>query len=237
MKKYIHREENRWKFNFWWLQAAHSFSFWEYYNPEMMWFWKLRVLNDDIIWESGGFWMHPHNNMEIVTIPLSGSLEHKDSMRNHSTIHTWEVQAMSAWTGILHSEFNPSDTEKTQLFQIWIETKVLNISPQYNQKKFTESDRKNNIQTIVWPIQSENTVFINQDAYFSRANLDKWTSLEYTRKINTNGIYIISIEGEIEIENEILWSRDAIWLDAVDRVTIKWISDMSDILIIEVPMN
>lgn len=180
--------------------------------------------------------MHPHNNMEIVTIPLSGSLEHKDSMGNHSIIHTWEVQAMSAWTGILHSEFNPSDADKTQLFQIWIETKFPNISPQYNQKKFHLSDRKNKIQTLVWPLKSVETVFINQDAYFSRVHLDQWVSLEYKRKINTNGIYIISIEGKIEIENEILWNRDAIWLLDIDRVNIKWISNISDVLIIEVPM-
>jgi redox-sensitive bicupin YhaK (pirin superfamily) len=231
----IHKNKDRGRVNIGWLQSNHSFSFWEYYNPNMMWFWSIRVINDDIIWEGMWFWTHPHNDMEIITIPLSGSLKHKDSMWNESIITTGEVQAMSAWTGILHSEFNPSNTNNTELFQIWINTRKNHIEPQYNQKLFSEIERYNKIQLLVSPNREDNVVFINQDAYISRSNISKWTNVIYDIYNKNNWIYILVISWEWEISWEKLEGRDAIWITWVDNVSLNATSDL-DIIILEVPM-
>lgn len=235
--KYTHKEENRGKVDMWWTKTAHSFSFWEYFNPEMMWFGKLRVLNDDTLPASEWIWMHPHSNMEIITIPLRGSIFHSDSMWNKTEIKTWEVQAMSAWTWILHSEVNPSDSLEVELFQIWVETKENNIIPQYNQKKFSQSERKNKFQLLVSPDKNSNTVFVNQDTYFSRVELIEDNIIEYKKYNSDNWVYFMIINWSAEISWEKLSYRDAIWVVDEDNITLKVIWENVDVLIIEVPMN
>jgi redox-sensitive bicupin YhaK (pirin superfamily) len=233
--KNIHKNKGRWSVDIWWLQSKHSFSFWEYYNPNMMWFWSLRVINDDVIWEGMWFWTHPHNDMEIITIPLSGSLKHKDSMWNESIINTWEVQAMSAGTWILHSEYNPSNTQETQLFQIWILTRKNHIEPQYNQMNFNESDRLNKIQLLVSPDKTDNVVLINQDAYISRVKLETWKTIDYNIKNKNNWIYFIIISWKGKIAWIQLDLRDAIWITNEAKVLLQ-ADTQFDILILEVPM-
>jgi redox-sensitive bicupin YhaK (pirin superfamily) len=235
--KYLHKENNRGKVNMWWTKTAHSFSFWEYYNSEMMWFWALRVLNDDTLPASEWIWMHPHNNMEIITIPLAGSIFHSDSMWNKTEIKTGEVQAMSAWTGILHSEINPSDTIEVELFQIWIETREKNIQPQYNQKQFLETHRNNKFQLLVSPDQNKESVFINQDTYFSRIKLTDNKQIEYKKYNSKNWVYFMVINWSAEILWEELSYRDAIWIVDEDNISLQVLWESVDILVIEVPMN
>lgn len=235
--KIIHTGSSRWIFDFGWLQAAHSFSFWEYFDPSKMWFWTLRVINDDIIAAGQWFWTHPHNNMEIITIVLSWALEHKDSMGNSWVIQEWEVQAMSAGSWVLHSEFNPSHIQETNSFQIWIQTKKNDIQPQYNQKKFLPENRKNNFQLLVSPNKSDKNVFINQDAFISRVNLEKWRSIFYKKHLESNGIYMMSIYWNGTIYDETLHAKDAIGFTDENHIEIKSESDNFDVLILEVPMQ
>jgi redox-sensitive bicupin YhaK (pirin superfamily) len=235
MKIIKYNEKNRWKVDIWWLQSAHSFSFGQFFDPNLMWFWKLRVINDDIIAEWKWFWMHPHNNMEIITIVTKWSIKHEDSMWNSGIINQWEVQAMSAGSWILHSEYNPSSDSKTELFQIWIETKHNNIAPQYNQHKFLEYN-ENNIQLLVSPNNLDNAVYINQNAYISRGTINKEWVIQYKKYIHENWIYVLNIKWSINIDNNILNKRDAIWIIDWDNIVIEWISDNSELLIIEVPM-
>ena len=235
--KVIHKNTSRWIFDFGWLQAAHSFSFWEYFNPEKMGFWTLRVINDDIIAAWQWFWTHPHNNMEIITIVLSWALEHKDSMGNSWVIQAWEVQAMSAGSWVLHSEFNPSHIQETNSFQIWIQTKKNDIQPQYNQKKFLPENRKNNFQLLVSPNKSDKNVFINQDAYISRVDLEKWRSIFYKKHLENNGLYIMVISWNGIINGENLYEKDAIWITNENNIEIISESENFDVLILEVPMQ
>ena len=196
----------------------------------------LRVLNDDTIAPGMGFGMHPHDNMEIVTIPLKGVLEHHDNMGNTGQIKYGEIQAMSAGTGVLHSEYNGSKTEETKLFQIWIFPKVKNIAPRYEQKSFSATERKNKFQTIVSPEKSGQTMWINQDAFFSIGNFENGNSYDYEMKLKGNGAYVMIIEGEAEVAEKKLGRRDAIGIYETGKFTIKANAD-SEILVIEVPMN
>ena len=201
-----------------------------------MHFGLLRVLNDDTIAPAMGFGTHPHDNMEIVTIPLKGVLEHKDSMGNIGQIKPGEIQAMSAGSGIMHSEYNGSKTEETKLFQIWVFPKVKNIEPRYDQRKFSIEDRKNKFQAIVSPEKSDKVMWINQDSVFSLGNFEKGKSADYKMNFKGNGVYIMLVEGEIEVDGQKLTRRDAIGIWDTDKVSIKANSD-SEILAIEVPMN
>src|ERR1700752_1799615 len=204
----LHKAATRGHANHGWLNAYHSFSFAGYYNPERTHFGMLRVLNDDTIAAGMGFGSHPHDNMEIVTIPLSGVLEHKDSMGNIGQIKPGEIQAMSAGTGVYHSEYNGSKTEATKLFQIWVFPKVRNIAPRYDQRKFDVADRKNKFQTIVSPEKSDKTMWINQDAFFSLGNFSKGMTIDYKMNLKGNGVYFMLVEGEIEIDGQKLSRRD-----------------------------
>lgn len=234
MNKIIYKAESRGSFDYGWLKTNYSFSFNRYYNPERMNFGKLRVLNDDIILPAMGFDTHPHDNMEIITIPLQGSLEHKDSTGTSGIISTGEVQIMSAGSGIYHSERNPSKDEILCLFQIWILPKFMNIEPRYDQKKFNIDDRINKLQLIVSPEQNSNALWINQDAYLYLSNLKTANLLNYNLNLSGNVLFIMLIEGEIEIENEILKKRDAIGLSEFKSVSIKATKD-SELLFIEIP--
>ncbi len=236
MKKRIFKSGDRGKADHGWLIARHSFSFANYYDPEKIRFGTLRVLNDDIVKPSMGFGKHPHDNMEIVTIPLKGELAHEDSTGNKEVIYANEVQIMSAGSGLTHSEFNNSETEEVNLLQIWVFPKVRDIEPRYDQKKFNPEDRYNKIQTIVSPEKNDNTLWINQNAYFSLSDVDKDLIVNYEIKSKGNGVYVFLIEGKAEIDKDILDKRDAAGIEEADNIEVKAVEN-SRLLFIEVPMN
>lgn len=236
MKTIIHKSADRGHANHGWLNAKHSFSFASYHDPNKVHFGLLRVLNDDIVAPGTGFGMHPHDNMEIVTIPLQGTLEHRDSMGNIGTIKPNEIQAMSAGSGLMHSEYNHSKTEPINLLQIWVFPKERNIEPRYEQKVFSENDKLNKFKTIVAPVKSDDVMWINQDAYFSIGKFNEDTIQNYSIQHTGNGAYIFVIEGEAAIANEVIGKRDAIGIWETDNFELK-IKANSEILIIEVPMN
>ena len=235
MKKTIHKAASRGLANHGWLKSFHTFSFANYFNPERMNFGMLRVLNDDIVQPKMGFGTHPHKNMEIISIPISGALSHKDSMNNQRSIEVGEVQVMSAGTGLTHSEFNDSKTTETNFLQLWIIPEKNEVTPYYNQKKFEESERKNKFQTLVSPKdkQVEGSLPINQQGYISMIDLENNFEIEYDLK---NSVYFFLIDGEVSIADEILNNRDAIGIEDVEKVFVKALKK-SKLLVIDVPMN
>jgi redox-sensitive bicupin YhaK (pirin superfamily) len=236
MKTIIHKADSRGSANHGWLNAKHSFSFANYHNPDKVHFGVLRVLNDDIVAPSMGFGMHPHDNMEIITIPLKGALKHRDNMGNEGVINAGDVQVMSAGTGVMHSEFNPSATDEVSLFQIWIFPNIKNATPRYDQKSFNTAERKNKFQLIVSPEKNGSNLWVNQNAFFSLADLDAGSELTYTLNTKTNGIYLMNIDGEIELSGNTLIKRDAIAITDANEITIK-AKTSSSVLVMEVPMN
>ena len=235
MKKTIHKAVSRGLANHGWLKSFHTFSFANYFNPERMNFGMLRVLNDDIVQPKMGFGTHPHKNMEIISIPISGALSHKDSMNNQRSIEVGEVQVMSAGTGLTHSEFNDSKTTETNFLQLWIIPEKNEVTPYYNQKKFEESERKNKFQTLVSPKdkQVEGSLPINQQGYISMIDLENNFEIEYDLK---NSAYFFLIDGEVSIADEILNNRDAIGIEDVEKVSVKALKK-SKLLVIDVPLN
>jgi redox-sensitive bicupin YhaK (pirin superfamily) len=239
MKKIIQRAGDRGEADHGWLKAKFSFSFAHYYNPENINFGMLRVLNDDIIQGGMGFGTHPHDNMEIITIPLKGSLKHRDSMSNEwIPINTGEVQVMSAGKGIQHSEMNNDPTHPINLFQIWIMPNKKDVTPRYDQQKFEVSDRKNKLQTLVSSIDEElkGSLKIHQDAKISRIDLDENSNFNYVLKSENHGVYVMVIEGDIAIENEALSKRDAIGIFQTNELHLIANSNVQ-LLLIEVPMQ
>ncbi len=225
--------------NYDWLQAKYSFSFANYYDSEKVNFGALRVLNDDIIAAGMGFGKHPHDNMEIITIPLEGALKHRDSMSNEwIPLHTGEVQVMSAGTGLMHSEMNNSTKEPINLFQIWIQPSTKNIKPLYDQKQFDASLRKNKLQILVSSINNEveGGLKIYQDAQISRIDLDATADFKYVVKSKNHGVYVMVIDGEIEVVNKTLGKRDAIGISQTTNIYFT-AKRSSELLFIEVPMN
>lgn len=235
MKKIIHKSESRGHVNHGWLDAKHSFSFGQWSNPEKVHFGMLRVLNDDIVKAGYGFGKHSHDNMEIITIPLSGALEHQDSTGGHGVIKKYDVQVMSAGNGIEHSEFNHSKTEDVNLFQLWIFTNQKNVTPRYDQKTFLPEERQNQFQTVVKPYGNHG-LWIYQNAFISLGNFDDNTNRSYTINSKGNGAYIMVVEGEIEIDGDVLSKRDAIGIWDVDTINIST-KRKTELLVIEVPMN
>jgi quercetin 2,3-dioxygenase len=235
MKTALYPAKDRGHVSLGWLDSYHSFSFGQYNDPKKIHFGALRVVNDDSIAGGGGFGTHPHDNMEIVTIPLEGKLAHKDSTGNEGIISKGDVQIMSAGTGIRHSEYNASASEKARLLQIWVFPKLKNIKPVYGQKTFDIRDRKNKWQVVVSPDAADQALGINQDARFSLAQLDKGESVSYETKFKGSGVYLFVIDGEIKIGDEELKKRDAIGLSDTDHLEIKATSN-AEILAIEVPM-
>jgi redox-sensitive bicupin YhaK (pirin superfamily) len=219
-----------------WLKANFSFSFGPYYNPEKANFGALRVLNDDIIAAGRGFGAHPHDNMEITTIVLSGALEHKDSMGNVGVINAGDVQVMSAGTGVTHSEYNPSYKQQTESLQIWIFPKERNIKPRYDQKNFTDLMQPNRLTTLISPEKGPDTLWLNQDATFSTGEFDEGQQFDYQIKTAGNGAYIFVLDGSIKINNEHLNKRDAIGVYDTNSLSIQT-NLKTCLLIIEVPMN
>lgn len=235
MKKTLHKSDTRGVANHGWLTSFHTFSFAGYQNTERMNFGMLRVLNDDILKPTMGFGTHPHQNMEIISIPISGALSHKDSMNNKRSIEVGEVQVMSAGTGLTHSEFNDSKTEEVNFLQLWIIPKVQNVAPSYEQKMFPKEGRKNTFQVLVSPKDKQITgsLPINQQSYISMIDLDVNIETEYTLN---NAAYFFLIEGEVLVADERLKRRDAIGIDETSSVAIKALKT-SKLLVIDVPMN
>ncbi len=235
MKKVVHKSETRGFADHGWLKSNHTFSFANYQNFERMNFGMLRVLNDDVVQPKMGFGTHPHKNMEIISIPISGALSHKDSMDNKRSIEVGEVQVMSAGTGLSHSEFNDSKTEEVNFLQIWIIPETENVVPYYNQKFFDKVERRNKFQTLVSPKnhQVESSLPLNQQAYISMIDLDKDLETAYQLK---NGAYFFLIEGEVSIADEILEKRDAIAITEINEISIK-ANKSSKLLVIDVPMS
>lgn len=236
MTKTVYKADSRGYADHGWLKTFHSFSFANYHNPERIRFGLLRVLNDDIVEGGMGFGTHPHDNMEIVTIPLKGELAHQDSTGNKEVIKAGEVQIMSAGSGLTHSEFNNSRTEEVNLLQIWVFPEKRNIEPRYEQKKFNKEDRINRFQTVVSPDISSGSLWINQNAYFSLGDFEKGETFKYEVKRKGNGIFFFVIEGEVEAADEILSKRDAIGIENVSSLEFKP-NSKCEILIIEVPMR
>ena len=235
MKKVVHRASTRGGANFGWLDSKHSFSFGEYYDSDRVQFGMLRVLNDDSVIGGAGFPTHPHSNMEIVSIPLSGALAHKDSTGTEKSIETGEVQIMSAGSGLSHSEYNNSASEDVNFLQIWVLPKEKNIRPRYDQKYFNAEERKNKLQTVVAP-NIEEALWINQDARFTLTDLESDVSIIYDLAREGQGVYVFVIEGSVEVGGERLEERDAVGISEVERIELK--SNLnSSVLLIEVPMN
>ena len=235
MKPIYHENQSRGLADHGWLKSRHTFSFANYYNPERMNFGILRVLNDDIVTPSMGFGTHPHENMEIISIPLSGSLRHQDSMGNKHIISTGEVQIMSAGSGITHSEYNNSSSEDVNFLQIWVLPKERDITPRYDQKVFDEGNRKNRFQLLVTPENSEETVLINQDAWFSLADIEAEKQVAYEKNDKKNGVYFFVIEGNVKIEGHDIKRRDGLGL--IDGETYPvFAQTKTQLLAIEVPL-
>ena len=216
-----------------WLNTYHSFSFGQYYDPKKIHYGALRVLNDDAIDGGMGFGTHPHDNMEIITIPLFGDLHHQDSTGRDCIIKENDVQIMSAGSGIQHSEVNPNRDKKVELFQIWIFPKERNITPRYDQKSFLPKDREDQLLTVVSP-NDPNTLFINQDAWLSLGHFIKPFTSKYAFHQAGQGLYAMCIEGSCTIGGQVLGKRDAVGISGVDEVSIE-ASAGSDLLLIEIP--
>jgi len=236
MQKLIHKAENRGHVDFGWLKSAHSFSFGNYFDQDKVNFGALRVLNDDFVEAGNGFGRHPHDNMEIVSIPLEGVLSHEDSMGTSRDIQTGDVQIMSAGTGVTHSEFNGSKDHPVKFLQIWIIPTERQLTPSYDQKSYADIDRKNKFATIVSPNTADfNAVRIHQDAYFNLADLDSGIRTNYVLHGDGNGVYVFVLEGAIEIAGEVLNRRDAIGIWDINEIDME-AKSKAQILLIEVPM-
>jgi redox-sensitive bicupin YhaK (pirin superfamily) len=237
METVLHKANLRGQANLEWLNAKHTFSFANYYNPDSMNFGVLRVLNDDIVAPDNGFGMHPHKNMEIVSIPLQGFLQHKDNMGNTALIKKGDVQVMSAGTGIMHSEFNISKDEAVNLLQIWILPNRLDVTPRYQQISLDIKDRINNLQPILSPNEIDKCVWIYQNAWFYMGIFDENFKLEYNLKNLNNGVYVFVIEGSFVVEHIVLENRDGLGIFNTNKISIQSKSSNAEILIMEVPMN
>lgn len=237
MQSVFHKASQRGSADHGWLKATHSFSFANYYDNEKIHFGKLRVLNDDQIAPSRGFDVHPHQDMEIITIPLSGAVRHGDNMGNEEIISSGEVQVMSAGSGIWHSEYNASDTEELKLFQIWIFTDQKGHKPRYEQMAFPETERLNKWQLLVSPKDKGDVLWIHQDAYISIFHSKDFQKTTYQARSGENGIYFMLIKGRANIGDHLLETRDAlgVW-ELSDKLEIE-IFENSELLAIEVPMH
>ena len=236
LKKTIHRANSRGYFDHGWLKTFHTFSFAGYYDKSRVHFGMLRVLNDDTVEAGEGFGTHPHDNMEIVTIPLQGSLAHKDSMGHEEIIAQNEVQVMSAGTGLTHSEYNASGKDPVSLLQIWVFPKEHNVEPRYDQRIFDPFLMKNTIFTVVSPGKHDDTLWLNQDAYFSLSELSEGKEVMYEINTKGNGVYVFVIEGKAQVEDETLERRDGMGIENTDTLSVKAM-ESSKILFIEIPMT
>lgn len=234
--KVLHKADTRGHARHGWLESYHTFSFANYYNPERMNFGVLRVLNDDTVAPSMGFSTHAHDNMEIISIPLEGDLEHKDSMGNVAVIRNGDIQVMSAGTGIRHSEFNKNTDKSVKFLQIWLFPNERNVTPRYDQLTLRAEDRKNRLQQILSPVPEDEGVWIHQDAWFHLGQLDKGVNLEYSMKKRGNGVYVFLLSGNALVDGTELKSRDGLGIWDVEKIRISAV-EQSEILLMEVPMS
>lgn len=234
-KTILHKANTRGHADHGWLNSYHTFSFANYQNPERVHFGALRVLNDDTVSSGMGFGTHPHDNMEIISIPLEGDLEHKDSMGNTTVIKQGDIQVMSAGTGIHHSEYNKNKDLPVKFLQIWVFPNQKNVTPRYDQISLNENDRHNKLQQILSPDKNDEGVWIYQNAWFHLGKFDKDFSAEYKFKKEGNGLYIFVLEGDITVDNQKLNKRDGYGIWEADKVDITANSD-SEFLLMEVPM-
>jgi redox-sensitive bicupin YhaK (pirin superfamily) len=231
----LHKAETRGHANHGWLDSHHTFSFANYYNPDRMHFGVLRVLNDDVVSGGMGFGRHPHDNMEIISIPLEGDLEHQDSMGNTTVICNGDIQVMSAGTGIQHSEKNKNQDKKVKFLQIWVFPNKRNVSPRYDQLTLKAEDRHNKLQQVLSPNVDDEGVWIHQDAWFHLGTLDKGNKQNYQIRKKGNGVYAFIISGEVTIAGQPLAARDGLELWDIDQIDIVADSN-TEILLMEVPM-
>ncbi|MFN8242805.1 MAG: pirin family protein [Ferruginibacter sp.] len=236
MKTIVYKAGDRGTADYGWLKPNYYFSFAQYYDPAKIHFGLLRVLNDDFIAGGGGFPTHPHDNMEIVTIPFTGALQHKDSTGGQGVIQAGDIQIMSAGTGVQHSEFNASETEPVTLFQVWIYPKLRNIKPRYDQRTFNLADGHNQWQIVVSPREEDQALWINQDARFSLTHLEAGKSIRYQNAFSGNGVFLVVIEGDAVVDGQALGKRDAIGISESDSFSVSS-SGGARLLAIEIPMD
>ena len=239
MKTTLYRASSRGHANHGWLDSYHTFSFANYYDPNRINFGALRVVNDDIVKGGEGFGTHPHDNMEIVSIPLYGDLEHKDSMGHTEVIHSGEVQVMSAGTGITHSEYNSNENKPVNFFQIWVFPNKKDVEPRYDQRAFEFDHKKNELIQIVGPVNDkENSgLWIHQDAWFNIGTFSKGSQVYYKVKRGGNGVFAMVVEGEFTIGDQKLYHRDAVGISDVEQVKLSADTENARILLIDVPME
>ena len=235
MKTILHKADTRGHANHGWLNSYHTFSFAGYHEPTRIHFGALRVLNDDTVAASMGFGKHSHDNMEIVSIPLVGDLEHQDSTGRHEIIKQGDIQIMSGGSGISHSEKNANQDKEVKFLQIWVLPKEKNITPRYEQKSFPLADRKNKLQTVVAP-DDENAVWINQDAWFTLGSFDKDAAASYQLHNTQSGVYAFVIKGSISLNGVELEERDGLGITDITEIEIKATSD-TEVLLMEIPMQ
>ncbi|CAN5462925.1 pirin family protein [soil metagenome] len=232
----LYNSADRGKGDYGWLKPNYYFSFGQYHNPKNVHFGALRVLNDDYIAGGGAFPTHPHDNMEIITIPFTGALKHKDSTGGAGIIKAGDVQIMSAGTGVQHSEANASATDPVTLFQIWVFPKVKDIQPRYDQRTFKLDERINTWQYIISGDKKDEALWINQDARFALTTLKAGNTLVYINKYPGNGVFLVNINGKISVGENVLNKRDALAIDGTDSFTVTAEED-AELLAIEIPMN
>jgi len=233
----LHKAASRGDANHGWLHSRHTFSFANYYNAERMHFGVLRVLNDDFVEAGMGFGTHPHDNMEIISIPLEGDLEHKDSMGNIAVIRNGDVQVMSAGTGITHSEYNKNKDKPVKFLQIWVFPNRKNVKPRYDQITLNLADRHNKFQQILSPNADDEGVWIYQDAWFHLGKFDEGFSIDYDIKKSGNGVYVFVLNGDVTVDEIALNERDGLGIWNTEKISIKANSQDAEILLMEVPMK
>lgn len=236
MKTIYHKADSRGHANHGWLNSYHTFSFSGYQNRDRMNFGVLRVLNDDTVAQGMGFGTHPHKDMEIISIPLEGDLEHKDSMGTTAVIRKGEIQVMSAGTGVQHSEYNKSKDEEVKFLQIWVFPRSLNVEPRYDQKSIKEGEKINDFQQILSPNKEDDGVWIHQDAWFSIANFTKGNSKDYTFHKEGNGVYLFVLKGSAKVGDTVLSAKDGLGIWDTQNFNLEALED-SEILLMEVPME
>lgn len=236
MKTILHKAETRGHANHGWLNSHHTFSFANYYNPDRMHFGALRVLNDDTVAAGMGFGTHPHDNMEIISIPLEGDLEHKDSMGNTTVIRHGDIQVMSAGTGIRHSEYNKNTDKPVKFLQIWVFPDKRSVKPRYDQISLNPADRQNKLQQILSPNADDAGVWIHQNAWFHLGKLEKNFTTDYALKATGNGVYAFVLSGNVTINGHQLSSRDGLGIWEIDKFTLQADSD-AEVLLMELPME
>jgi redox-sensitive bicupin YhaK (pirin superfamily) len=237
MQTVLHTSDSRGDANHGWLHSKHSFSFANYYNPEKIHFGVLRVLNDDFVAAGMGFGLHPHDNMEIISIPLEGDLEHQDSMGNNTVIKHGDIQVMSAGTGIKHSEYNKNKDKPVKFLQIWVIPNKKDVTPRYDQITLDPKDRINKLQQVLSPNPEDGGVWIHQDAWFHIGKFDQGFQTQYNVKKAGNGMYAFVLYGQFELAGQQLNERDALGITDFDQFELKALTPDAEILLMEIPLH